>query len=99
MYKKLLFITVAGLLVSHKSIVGMQIALDETQKQDFLQAASRLALEPIDKRNCELALLLSELQYENGNSPLHFAANIGDMPLAFYLLATGADKDKVNLRR
>ena len=102
MYKKLLFITMATLLVGHKSIVGIATILVETEKEDFHQhlalysdASSSLSSVPVDKRNCELALLLSELQYENGNSPLHFAASIGDMPLALHLLAQAQIKTRL----
>ncbi len=103
MNNKLLFLAIAPLLVSYKSIVGIASVLAETQKDEFPlhlaiynDASSRLSLESTDERNCKLAILLSEIQYLNGNSPLHFAASIGDMPLALHLLATGADKDKIN---
>ena len=99
MYKKIFFITAIALLASHKSIQGMEIILDKAQTQDFLQASSRLSSVPMDQRNGELALLLKELKYANGNTPLHFAASIGDMPLAFHLLAQGADKTQTNGHR
>ncbi len=99
MYKKIFFLTAIALLASHKSIQGMEIVLDEAQTQDFLQASSRLSSVPMDQRNGELALLLKELKYANGNAPLHFVASIGDMPLAFHLLAQGAYKTQTNGQR
>ena len=111
MNKKLLFLAIAAQLLSYKSTVGIQQEEFIQHLALYRDASSKLSLLPPDLENCILSYLLLTVRYDPAHdkhfhstfdnmpvpSPLHFVASNGLTALARHLIATGANKNIINL--